>query len=786
MDKTYKGAKYNHFMSTIGRYTPYLLMAAAVVATLILVVPSLVTYAASPPQIIAAAPTTIIYTPGTPVYNPYAPSNLVGTIMTYLPLALYNPFTGQFYPVLARNWTIQVLPNGSGIFTIYLRPNLYWFNGSATIPFTAWDVYAYFYIGIKSLAWYTPWINLTYVDEDIRVLDNYTIQFLFQKWTPMIPYWMLPSWISTPYPVWKPIVDKLKTMNATQAAKYSTNVTEFVAPYWGLNPYYLSYISTTYIDYTLEPMYYNGVPLLASWLEVFPVNTWSLYNPTAIDWYVGGNTQALSAFLSGKANWGFIGLSLQQVAVLNKTGTVGVYLSPDFSAFGIAINPQSGWPWNLPQFRQALCDVINRSEVVAAWGLNYPDYYPEPALSYTVNLYPSSFKDVFVPCEYNPSKAAQIFQSLGLYKKGGYWYLPNGTQLTLYVYGPSGWTDWITMVSDAVEQMQAFGINAKLIGQDVGVFWGTTIPQSQYQGAISWVTYVKSLDSAWTFLGWPWWVFGVAIQPYTNHSVFPFAWPNGTCTPVTAPSSLNLPNSTIVWCVNSTFGFINLTNWQIAFGAAAPGTPFYNEMVKTIFGWYGYYIPIIPLGEKVEPLEYGKSLMDPLWAYQCLPFYTLETLIYENTLSGMPFGWPNTVVAGLFFGAWAPPGQVPTMAQVIANGTLWTKYPQLAAFIGLPTPDTNVQACVASYFHIPYTPVTTTTMTTTTTTTTAVTTTAVSTVTSTATVTSTVTSTSVATTTAVTTVTVTKPVVSTSVVVAIVVVVIVVAAIAAVLALRRR
>ena len=118
----------------------------------------------------------------------------------------------------------------------------------------------------------------------------------------MIPYWMLPSWISTPYPVWKPIVDKLKTMNATQAAKYSTNVTEFVAPYWGLNPYYLSYISTTYIDYTLEPMYYNGVPLLASWLEVFPVNTWSLYNPTAIDWYVGGNTQAMSAFLSGKAN----------------------------------------------------------------------------------------------------------------------------------------------------------------------------------------------------------------------------------------------------------------------------------------------------------------------------------------------------------------------------------------------------------------------------------------------------------------------------------------------------
>ena len=115
----------------------------------------------------------------------------------------------------------------------------------------------------------------------------------------------------------------------------------------------------------------------------------------SIDWYVSGNTQAMSAFLAGKANWGFMGLSLQQVATLNKSG-FGVYLSPDFSAFGITINPQYGWPYNNLTFRQALCDIINRSAVVAAWGLNYPDYYPSPVLIYTVDLYPPSFKDVLV------------------------------------------------------------------------------------------------------------------------------------------------------------------------------------------------------------------------------------------------------------------------------------------------------------------------------------------------------------------------------------------------------
>ena len=59
-------------------------------------------------------------------------------------------------------------------------------------------------------------------------------------------------------------------MNVTEAASYATNITEFVPPYWGLNPYYLTYMSSSYIDITLEPMYFNGVPLLTRWQEIFP------------------------------------------------------------------------------------------------------------------------------------------------------------------------------------------------------------------------------------------------------------------------------------------------------------------------------------------------------------------------------------------------------------------------------------------------------------------------------------------------------------------------------------
>ena len=69
---------------------------------------------------------------------------------------MYNQFTGVLYPVLAANWTI--FPQNK-TFIIYLRHDLYWFNGSAVMPFTAWDVYAEFYIGVKAFGWYYPFLN---------------------------------------------------------------------------------------------------------------------------------------------------------------------------------------------------------------------------------------------------------------------------------------------------------------------------------------------------------------------------------------------------------------------------------------------------------------------------------------------------------------------------------------------------------------------------------------------------------------------------------------------------
>jgi peptide/nickel transport system substrate-binding protein len=219
--------------------------------------------------------------------------------------------------------------------------------------------------------------------------------------------------------------------------------------------------------------------------------------------------------------------------------------------------------------------------------------------------------------------------------------------------------------------------------------------------------------------------------------------------------------------------------------------------VKVLFAWWEYYLPQIMWTEKLEPLQVDPHVFDIEWAYKCSTAPTVPPPLGPANLPAQFVIEPPQQIWGvpgvtggfwmpgpLYFGGVAPPGVIPPLAQAMLNGSLWTKYKWYADFLGISPSDFNA-ACIASYFHIPYTPVATTT-TTTTTTTTAITTTAVSTVTTTATMTSTVTSTVVSTTTAVSTVTVTKTVVSTALIAGIVVIVIVIAAVAAIIAMRKR
>jgi len=230
-----------------------------------------------------------------------------------------------------------------------------------------------------------------------------------------------------------------------------------------------------------------------------------------------------------------------------------------------------------------------------------------------------------------------------------------------------------------------FGIPTKVIAVDTGVYWGTLFWGTSWEAAETWTPSAKGWSSIWMAWSWPWWVLG---GTYQWNAAYPIAFPKVVnhelvgwyCEPVTI-TDLPIPNGTIVTCVNSTFGYFNTTNWQDAELAAEPGSEDMVTLGKVLFAWWEYYAPEVALTSELKPPMYSKATFDPNWLYKCLPFSTRETIVYQ-TPSGFP--WGSTADWLVYSGGVAPPGEVPPLAQLIANGSLWTEYPQYAAFLGLP------------------------------------------------------------------------------------------------------
>jgi len=151
---------------------------------------------ASLPTVVVADGSPLMYFPAMPVWNPFSASNLVGSggVVFEVPLAMYNPLTNAYIPIAASGWDADYSNN---TLIVYLRKGLYWYNGSATIPFTAWDVYADFYIGEKAFNWNAPFLNAS----GVRVLNNYAIEFVFKSGMySQVPF-ILTTILTTPYPV---------------------------------------------------------------------------------------------------------------------------------------------------------------------------------------------------------------------------------------------------------------------------------------------------------------------------------------------------------------------------------------------------------------------------------------------------------------------------------------------------------------------------------------------------------------------------------------------------------
>ena len=600
--------------------------------------------AAGAAQIITTNNSTLLYSPTMPVWNIFAPNNFITTnIMTSdPPLMWYDGITNAFLPGMATG--ISEFPSNDS-FILYLRKGLYWYNGSATMPFTAWDVYTYFYIEAKVFQGYSPYLNYS----KIKVLNNYTIEFTLNSWAPTLPSIMVQTIMSTPYQVWKGVLANVTAMNSTEAVAYSSDVEHFVAAPWFLGPYYVT-VSVPYVEWHLDPP-----SLLAQWAQVYPYHSWQYYNPTVIIWWTGGNGQTMNGMLAGKVDWSQTGFSPAQFKVLETSG-FQVLPMPDYSNWGILVNP-AVYPLNISTVRVALGYAINRTEVVNSWnaeGINLWVPWSQPGMWAEYVSLPGWFEKDLTNITYDPAYAAKLLESVGFYKQNGQWYMPNGKAFTLSMQLPGGWTDVSTMFENAASQLTAFGIPTQTFADDVGTYFSDILPDGDFQLALIYWGFQKSYATSWS-MGWWWWNMEYnSGNGWLTTNTYPIVYPNGTK------------------------GTFNFNTWYGQLESAAPMSALYNQTMVQLAAFLATQMPIIPLESKYAGIALSTSAFNTTWILK-LPVFSQATIVYPGISPGMVNAdtvlyWPT------LFGV-TPPGVQSPLAEAIATDSL---SPEFAAFLGLP------------------------------------------------------------------------------------------------------
>jgi len=604
------------------------------------------------PQIVLAQNTTMLYSPSMPVWNVFAASNFVTTNpqTSDPPLMWYNSLTGAFFPGLATG--ISEFPSNNS-FIVYLRKGLQWYNGSATMPFTAWDVYTYFYIEAKVFQGYEPYLNAS----KIRVLNNYTIEFTLNEWAPTVPGLLVQNIIGTPYEVWKPILENVTSMSEKQATGAADYVERFIAPPWFLGPYYTT-VSVPYAIMHLDPP-----NLLQEWATVFPYHTWQDYNPEVIWWWTGGGGQTLDGIIAHKVSWIQCGMSPAQFKTAAASGFIPYLKYGYMGDFNMIINP-AVYPLNITNVRLALAYAVNRTEMVDSWNAdNMTLYVPWTYAGFWPNyasLPKWIYKDMY-NFTTNLTKATQLLESAGLYKKNGQWYLPNGQPFKLTFTVINGWLDTATEWENAASQLTEFGIPTTVLSTDADTFYGTEMVDGDFEIGMYWSAETFSYPSSWSLGNW-WWLTGYTASNGT--SLYSKGWNSKANYPIIYP--------------NGTKGVFNMTTWFADFERAVPGSAEFNATIAQALAFLGSQMPGIPVVSKTDDQGWSPITFNATWimALPRVPQTSFFVGISPGLLNADTGGYWMTLLGV------APPGVQSPLAEAIATDSV---SPEMAAFLGLPS-----------------------------------------------------------------------------------------------------
>ncbi|MFP3239479.1 MAG: ABC transporter substrate-binding protein [Caldivirga sp.] len=406
-------------------------------------------------------------------------------------VAAANFTTGEEVPILAKNWTLQVLPNGSLAIFITLRHS----GMSNGQPVTCWDVLAN---NIVNGLIHNMWGN-------VSIINNYTCVLRMAQGYYLAPtspaaeafdiFWAL-GWggvaLVWPYAPWKSLIDAALANyswlwlfnfgNATQQAEARKVLSPLInelftatlppnSPTTG--PFYLCDVTPEYFLFCKNPYWYDAKDIKVDYIVM---------------WQYSSMTQVYAALASGKIsiwNTGPASLSPSIIATILSNPNMKMFVIPWWGGDALYFNFLNPW-LRIPQVRQAIYYAVNWTELAqAAYGPQFILPSPMPQVGIMNDKYPSLMQEVIsywaaqgsplINYTYDPAKAAQLLESVGFTKKGGVWYTPNGTQFTLTLYIGSGApAPQLALASSIANALTSFGITTTVV----------TYPSSEFRTVV--------------------------------------------------------------------------------------------------------------------------------------------------------------------------------------------------------------------------------------------------------------------------------------------------------------
>ncbi len=381
--------------------------------------------------------------------NPFAPgaSYLAPTLSAlYETLFFVNILDGKVTPVLGTGYAWS---RDNTTLSVKVRPGVRWNDGA---PFTARDV-AFTFNYLKR---YPALDGSAFWKNNFRSVTarGDTVTFQFTK--PNTPLFLnITQTPIIPEHVWSKVQDPLTFTNPHPVAT---------------GPFTFDTYSQQALRVVKNPNYWmKGQPYVD---EVVWVSTTS-------------NEAAQLALLSGKADWGTIGISDPEGGYARR-GPQFRYWWPVISTNFLYLNTAKA-PFNDPAFRRALVSAINTRDVaLKAYG-----EVGRPATA--TGLIPAQER-AWVPPQalaaaapYDPAAADQALTAAGYRKDASGKRLgKDGQPLpTFRILVGAGWTDFITMGEVVSRHLAALGIQAS-VDQQAPTSYTASITNGSYDTAVSW------------------------------------------------------------------------------------------------------------------------------------------------------------------------------------------------------------------------------------------------------------------------------------------------------------